>query len=232
MTSERSRENPTSRHRSAISHGRVCLRFLGRKAPGDLLQAARLDPQIPTKVSRLEQVHSAKVLPAREGLCGRGDGLWTSRANLALTIATADCVPLVVTDEQRLAVVHAGWRGIVTGIVAEALARFGAAGPPIAWIGPAIRGCCYEVDDDVAAKLVGASDRSCLASDAAGDKPRIDLVTAVAAQLRRAGVDHIHDLSDCTRCHSDEFWSYRRCGPGAGRNHTIAWLSDDAGASA
>lgn len=207
------------------------IRFLGRNAPTDRLAALRQERRSPRDLSLLHQVHSSRILHGISGLAGDGDGLWTSSHGLALSVATADCVPIVIASAGRLAVVHAGWRGIASRIVLGALQVFPRSATPSAWIGPSIRGCCYEVSNDVAEAVMAVSDESSM-RPGSGDRPHVDLVTAVGVQLRACGVGVIHDLSSCTYCHSRSYWSFRRLGSEAERNYTFAWLSADGEASA
>ena len=105
----------------------------------------------------LQQIHSATVRDARPGLCGRGDALFTRRRGLALAVVTADCVPVLLAAGDQLAAVHAGWRGLANRILAPALERFEDPGAITGWIGPSIGPCCYEVSEEVAAKVATAS---------------------------------------------------------------------------
>ncbi|MFN7942498.1 MAG: polyphenol oxidase family protein [Thermoanaerobaculia bacterium] len=168
----------------------------------------------------LTQIHSAIVHEARPGLVGEGDALVSGARRLGLVVATADCVPLLIAGASRLAAVHAGWRGVAARIVERALERL-AEPARVAWIGPAIGGCCYEVGEEVAAAVVAASDRSVLHPGSRG-RPHLDLASAVAAQLARAGVGEIRRASLCTRC-SGDFWSHRRDGSAARRNLALIW---------
>ncbi|MDH3253596.1 MAG: polyphenol oxidase family protein [Acidobacteriota bacterium] len=209
-----------------ISKDDIEIRFLGRTAPSDREQALLEEGISAVELATLRQVHSSRVLPASPGLCGEGDALWTTRRKLALSVTTADCVPLVVADQKRLAVIHAGWRGIVAGVVPATLAALGSSEGLAAWIGPAIGACCYEVGEDIAAALVSATSPSVtVAVSVPGRRPHVDLCRAVDVQLRRAGVSEVHTLGHCTRCRKEELWSYRRSGAAAGRNLTLAWLS-------
>ena len=88
---------------------------------------------------------------------------------------TADCVPVLVAGPEGLAAIHAGWRGIVGGIIPATLARMkGEPAEWTAWVGPAIGACCYEVGDDVARQVVGASGPEVAIPGPAG-KPHLDL---------------------------------------------------------
>lgn len=201
------------------------MRFLGRGAPPQTPLAELVAPDLGggARPSWLRQVHGAAVLEARPGLCGSGDALTTERADLALLVVTADCVPVLIAGRRRLAAVHAGWRGIVAGVVAASAAQFEPSQERLtAWIGPAIGTCCYEVGEDVAEQVERASPGAkCVLRGT--PRPHLDLRAAVEAQLAAAGVGEIRHLELCTRCHPDLLWSYRRDGPRAGRN--LAWIS-------
>ena len=176
----------------------------------------------------LKQAHSASVRTARPGSSGDGDALVTDRSALALTVVTADCVPILLAVHEggaavRLAAVHAGWRGLVQRIVAATLARLDAPGSAVtAWIGPAIGPCCYEVGDDVARQVAAASSGDILRPGRRG-RPHLDLVAAAREQLRQGGVRDVRQVVACTRCDEDRLWSYRRDGAAAGRNVAAIW---------
>ncbi len=171
----------------------------------------------------LQQYHSAEVVDASVGDCGRGDALVTQRLNLALTIVTADCVPVLLAGSGTIAAVHAGWRGLAHSILSRTLERMQPSENDVtAWIGPAIGQCCYEVGDDVAKSVCAASSEQVGKLGPRGKK-HLDLVKAARYQLEKEGVSSIHALELCTRCHPDRLWSYRREGPRAGRNVAMIW---------
>ena len=200
---------------------RIEVRFVGR-GPGDRMAAAAA-AGAPRDIAWCRQIHSARVLPAAAGGCGEGDALVTPRPDLALSVVTADCVPVLLAGDGELASIHAGWRGIAAGIVAATLERLATpAGGLTAWLGPAIGPCCYEVGEEVAERVGAASDGAVL-RPGRGPRPHLDLHAAVASQLRYAGLERLHRVPDCTRCSSGTLWSYRREGPGAGRNLAFIW---------
>lgn len=182
---------------------------------------AALSPS-PPEVSWLRQIHSERVVAARPGLSGDGDALLSDAAGLALAVATADCVPVLLADGRRIAAVHAGWRGLVAGVLPAALAMFESPRQVEAWIGPAIGPCCYEVGDDVAARLVEAADGTVLAKGPA-ERPHVDLVAVARHQLRQ--IRQIDQVKLCTRCETSTLASYRRDGEAAGRNWSVIWRS-------
>lgn len=198
--------------------------FLGKGPQGDRLGAfTEVAPESERRLSWLKQVHSAQAIQAsRQGSCGEGDALLASDNKTALSVATADCVPIVVEGPHGLATIHAGWRGLATGIIQSALDGLdGDSSLTRAWIGPAIGACCYEVAPEVASQVVAASDSSVLR--AKQPRPHLDLAGAAEWQLARGGVARIRTLSICTRCSPEWLWSYRRDGANAGRNWTFAW---------
>lgn len=210
-------------------HGDVEVRFTGRGDLGPEVERAevlrRIEPGSPP-VAWAKQIHSARVLPAQLGACGEGDALFAGSSGLALSVITADCVPVLLAGPYGLAAVHAGWRGIVGGVVASTLETAGGSGWT-AWIGPAIGPCCYEVGEEVAEQVAAASGPEVVVPGPAG-KPHLDLVAAVRQQLSAAGVEEIHSVPDCTRCDSERLYSYRREGKGAGRNMAFIWRCSPA----
>jgi len=176
-------------------------------------------------VAFLRQVHGSDCLDGRPGCVGEGDALTTDSRDIALAISTADCVPVVLLTPGRATAVHAGWRGIVAGVVHQAVESFsGNSDPIIAWIGPAIGRCCYEVGHEVAQSVLEAcGDRRCLEERVAPSRPHLDLSRAVESQLRSCGVECVERVSVCTRCDS-RLHSFRRDGAASGRNLTFAWL--------
>jgi YfiH family protein len=201
------------------------VRFTGRGAALSTAETvAILAPS--SSVAWPRQTHSATVLEASvPGCCGAGDAVLTRRPGLAAAVVTADCVPVLLADWRpagAVAAVHAGWRGLVAGLLPCAVTRLrGAPDFLVAWIGPAIGPCCYEVGEEVADRfesngLLGAVQRPA-EHRPAGARPHLDLWQAAEIQLRAAGVGAIHSCRVCTRC-DERLWSYRRAGHGAGRN--------------
>jgi YfiH family protein len=133
-------------------------------------------------------------------------------------VVTADCVPVLLAGPQGLAAVHAGWRGLVGGVIPATLERMG--GAETAWIGPAIGPCCYEVGEEVA-EQVAAVGGTVLPGPAG--RPHLDLAAAARHQLKAAGVGEVRSVASCTRCEAERLYSYRREGKGVGRNVAYIW---------
>lgn len=173
----------------------------------------------------LRQVHSDRVVNANgvRDCEEEGDALITDDKGKAIGIRTADCVPILLLDVKKrvVAAVHAGWRGTASDIVTrtlEAMTKtFGtAAGDVYAAIGPSIRECCYEVREDVAARLASYFPEW-------GEEDKItrlvDLPEANRRQMIACHVpgDQIFDTGLCTTCQTSQFYSYRREPQNSGR---------------
>lgn len=171
----------------------------------------------PTADVTLRQIHSNHVLNAT-GLKDReaeGDALVSDQVGVSIAVRTADCVPILLLDSSRRAVaaVHAGWRGTVAEVVkctVQQMSRDFSTKPAdlFAAIGPCIRGCCYDVGEDVARQFV-----SIFPEWGADCLPRkIDLADANRRQMETAGIapDRIFDSCFCTMHQAEQFYSYRR----------------------
>ncbi|MGZ8468377.1 MAG: polyphenol oxidase family protein [Gemmatirosa sp.] len=162
------------------------------------------------------QVHAAHVIEHVPGWRGwlRGhdaDGHFASDRGTALAVTVADCVPVFVAHPSgAVAMLHAGWRGTVAGILGAAVRRFGAHGMRATdlrvLLGPAICGRCYEVSPDVFAQLTGGTVQAATP---------VALHEVLADQARALGVREVHASALCTRCDNDRLYSHR-CGD-AGR---------------
>jgi YfiH family protein len=203
--------------------GDVEVRFAGRGPAGEREDVlGRIEAEAPP-VAWAKQIHSAVALPARPGRCGEGDAVYGDAPGLALSVVTADCVPVLLAGpDGHLAAVHAGWRGLVGGVIAETLKAAGGGPGWTAWIGPAIGPCCYEVGGEVAEQVAAASGPEVVVA-VPGARPHLDLVAAARRQLTDAGVVEVHSVAACTQCDSEQLHSYRREGKGAGRNIAFIW---------
>lgn len=168
------------------------------------------------------QVHGIDVVEAPKNpngptVVGEGDILVTRRSNVVLGVLVADCAPVVLVGDRGLAAVHAGWRGLVAGVVEKGIECVG----PVtsAWIGPSIHACCYEVGPEV----VGAFRRRGLP---VADDNYVDPGGAARAVLLRSGITDVIASDDCTSCDS-RYFSYRREGT-TGRQAAFACLAGTA----
>ena len=164
----------------------------------------------------VSQVHGSNVVVAETGgHLGEADGLITETTGVSLVVATADCLPVAVAGRQSMALVHAGWRGIVSGVIPAAMEAMRAMGdePSEAAIGPHIGPCCYEVGTEVIRALGGHASTTSWGTQSA------DL--ASAARLQLGGLP-VWASPSCTM-DDVRFNSFRRDGT-ARRQVTVAWL--------
>jgi YfiH family protein len=168
------------------------------------------------------QHHSADVLRARAGSRGaRGDGIWTDARGLPVLALAADCLPIALArangSQPALALLHAGWRGLLEGIVPAGVSALGG-GAVAAVVGPAIGPCCYEVGEDVADRFRRAFGFG-LYRDG-----RLDLWTAAERALRAAGCVRVDRIDLCTACSPERFFSHRRDEGLTGRQGVIGHI--------
>ncbi len=183
----------------------------------------------------LRQVHGDRVHRAaaqgRHSAPPAADALVIRTPGAAAAIKAADCVPVLLADPVTGAVAgaHAGWRGTVVRVVEKAARALAAeAGAPAsrlaAVIGPSIGACCFEVGPEVVSAFAGSGhDVGRFAIHPPDrERPHLDLPLANRLQLLAAGLreESIRDAGLCTRC-QPAFHSYRREGPGVGRNWSV-----------
>jgi YfiH family protein len=179
-------------------------------------------------VADVSQVHGCAVITASEALRERtaADAITSARGGHAVLIRIADCVPILIACSKTgsIAAVHAGWRGVVAGVVPAAFAELAKLGvdprDAIAVIGPCIRAPHFEIGNEVADALASVNlASSIIAPGVHGPKHHADLVHAVMLQLTRVGVDAHNIDADppCTYADARRFYSFRRDGSASGR---------------
>ena len=192
-------------------------------------------------INRPKQVHGTDIVEACDHKTGplttsrvNADGIYVARPGVPIGVVTADCVPILFANKQKTFVmaVHAGWRGICSGIVARAcqfaLGRFvDKADNLLVGIGPAISAKQYEVGTDVYGALeksIGKDllQRVCFANT--NDKYQLDLVNLTKIILRSFDIcsKNIQIMNSCTYSNPDIWHSYRRDGSNCGRNYN--WI--------
>jgi YfiH family protein len=176
-------------------------------------------------IVQARQVHGARAVMAGDAEGQEADAIVACRPDgaglpLAVGVRVADCAAVLLADAATgaVAAIHAGWRGVVAGVVRSAAARLRGK-DRVAAIGPCIGPCCFEVGLDVAARIAGASEGARVIDREVGGKAYVDLRRAVRAQLRAVGVDdeRIEDVAGCTKHEAERFHSFRRDGANSGR---------------
>ena len=184
----------------------------------------RLAALAPDRLATAGQVHGSRVVevvaPGHHSDC---DALVTRHPDVVLAVTTADCMSLLYHAPGVVAAAHSGWRGTADAMpvaALDAVCRLAGCAPDAVSvaIGTAIRGCCYEVGDDVAARFPSE------AVLATGGKPRLDLPTAARMALAAAGVrpERLEDTGACTCCEPDWYFSHRRDRGRTGRHWGVA----------
>lgn len=219
----------TTRH-GGVSSGPYASLNLGRWTdddPGAVEHnRAQLARELGVSFAYGRQVHGAGVqrvrsIPDDQIEPAEVDGQATDVGGVGALVLTADCLPVAIAGAGALAIVHAGWRGLQAGVIAEgvrAVRELGSAeGPLGAAIGPAAGVCCYEVGDEIQAQFAahGSSVRR---------GRHLDLKAIAHLELERTGVEDVNDVGICTIC-SEHFFSHRRDRGTTGRQAGIAWLT-------
>ncbi len=187
------------------------------------------------RLTTAQQTHSRNVAIVDERNAGAGaadyesaipdtDALVTGLKRTPIAVFTADCVPVILVDPEtrRTAVVHAGYKGLYSNIVTAAIEALradsgGRVGDIIAFVGPAIGVCCYDVDPERAALFAAAR------TERRNGKIYLDTPGIAADEIQAAGIpaENISVSGLCTACREDLFFSYRRAKV-CGRQATIA----------
>lgn len=166
-------------------------------------------PQIHSKIVRKVQKETATPAEA----C---DGFITNEKGVSLLVRMADCVPVLFYGGGVVCAVHAGWRGTVSGICEEAVARFGEYGVSpseiIVAIGHCIHSCCFQVKEDFVSAVIGerGNDFTFRHIKETKDGFFADLVGMNEEILKNAGVFNIDASERCTACNSELFHSHRK----------------------
>jgi YfiH family protein len=191
---------------------------------------ARLQSLVGGRLAMIRQVHGPAVMrrtaadqasgPAPLGELDQADGQATAVPGIAPTVLTADCLPIALAGGGVVAMLHAGWRGLDEGIVAQGVRAVrelaGGQSALAAAIGPGAGACCYEVGEEVHERF---------ASYRAGRRGRnLDLKAIAREQLVDAGAGTVHDAGLCTICSPPElFFSHRRERGVTGRQAGVVW---------
>ena len=167
-------------------------------------------------VHKPKQVHSSEII----GNCGESecDGVHTGSIGEAITIAVADCVPILISanEGETLIALHSGWKGTIGRIAEKACRMFDPSSFDRVWIGPSIRKCCYEVP---AERIESFRKEFPGSAGIDEEKRRLDLPVINAEMIEKMGVPKEKILKDgrCSCCSPEGFASYRRDGDNAGR---------------
>ena len=195
-------------------------------------QTLRQQARLPSSPRWLTQVHGPLVINADDAdESTEADGSWTCTRGVVCAVLTADCLPVLFSDRKgfAVAVAHAGWRGLCSGVLELTAQRFFQLDVPpedvLVWLGPAIGPASYEVDENVRDAFL-EREPNCAGSflQTSTGHWQFDLCEAATTVLASQGVMNVSGGDFCTY-RDKRFNSYRR-DPQCGRQATLIWLDD------
>jgi len=177
----------------------------------------------------LKQIHSDKILKytcnGKSIKDEEGDAIITNEKNVIIGVFTADCVPVILIDEEKevIAAIHSGWKGTFESITLKTIEKmkseFNINEVNIkAYIGPHIKKCCYEVSEELKLKFI--EKKTTMSEEELFNKNNLDLEACIISDLKKAGVKdyNINSLNLCTYCSDDiKLHSYRKSQGSYGR---------------
>lgn len=184
--------------------------------------------ELPSEPVWLQQVHGIQVVRAElAGADHIADAVTTSESGVVCVVMTADCLPVLFCDKSgsQVAAAHAGWRGLVNGVLETTRNTFTCdAADIIAWLGPAIGPKVFEVGDEVRAAYVEV-DEALAAAFSPGEPGKwyLDIYYAARIRLSALGINQVTGGDFCTYTDRERFYSYRR-EQRTGRMASLIWL--------
>ena len=180
---------------------------------------------LPSDPIWLNQTHSTRVIQADrvDGLMN-ADASFTSKTGIVCTVLTADCLPLLLCskDGSQIAAIHAGWRGLLAGIISHTLKIMKITQLSV-WLGAAIGSCCFEVGIAVRELFIKKHPQFSTAFiQKSSQKYLADIYQLARIELNINGINHIYGGNFCTVCEPQRFYSYRR-DQQTGRMATLIW---------
>ncbi|MGC9222040.1 MAG: polyphenol oxidase family protein [Solirubrobacteraceae bacterium] len=212
------------------SDGQILIELPGARAVfttsrwGDVRRTrAEIEGRLGVRSVFATQVHGNTVVVSDAAAAGGqvsdgADAILTTTPGIAPSVHTADCLPIALSAPGVVAAVHAGWRGLDTGVIDAAVRAVREASDVdaelTAAIGPGAGVCCYQVGPELRTRFPQYSHGQ-----------NLDLKAIAADQLRGAGVTTIYDCEICTICSTvPKLFSYRRDGEHTGRQMLLTWL--------
>ena len=185
--------------------------------------------QLPGEPCWLEQRHGTQVIRLPAGSAGalRADAAYTTARGIVCAVQTADCLPVLFCDRQAscVAVAHAGWRGLLDGVLEDTVHALPVPAPQLlCWLGPAIGPARFEISEALGERFADKAPGLAQAF-APGRKGKClaDLYRIARSILAAQGVHAVSGGTHCTYTQREEFFSYRRDGT-TGRMATLVWL--------
>jgi len=180
---------------------------------------------LPSEPRYLNQSHSNKCLRFDASEC-EGDALYTNKKNEVCAILTADCLPIFMTDAigQEVAVVHAGWKGLLRGVIEQTIKSFDSKNL-VAHFGPAISQDSFQVGEDVIDQYISKDNNFQSSIKTISGKHYLDLYNVARLILNGFDIYKISGGTECTFKQKYEYFSFRRDGKHSGRMANLIWIS-------
>lgn len=208
-------------------HAFVTTRDIDLGTPG--AGRSRIAAEVPSNPRWMKQVHGVQVadldaIDARVPIVA--DAAVASAPGTVAVVLTADCMPLLLCDDEgrRVGIAHAGWRGMASGVIENTVRALGPDPARVmAWLGPAIGPEAFEVGEEVREAFMRVDPGAGSAfAPRGGGKYLADLYALARQRLARAGVTRVHGGGFCTFNEPGRFFSYRRGGD-PGRMGAFIW---------
>lgn len=188
--------------------------------------------ELPAEPAWLEQTHSNKVIDldsysTSSPLSAEADGSFTRSSAKVCCVMTADCLPILLCNRQGdwVAAVHAGWRGLASGIIENAISKYSRdKSEIIAWLGPAISQANFEVGVEVKQTFLDRNNRFDSAFKATSQGKYLADLYQIATQILAEYGIQSSGGNHCTFRESDKFYSYRRHAT-TGRMASLIWIN-------
>lgn len=182
----------------------------------------------PVPLAYLNQTHSTTVVEAAAALetLLDADASVDRSGKVACAVMTADCLPVLLCDEAGTVVgaAHAGWKGLLNGVIENTVAAMGVTGRLLAYMGPAISADAFEVGAEVREAFMAHDAQAASAFEDIGDGKYLADIYALAKQrLHKLGITDVYGGEYCTVLQREDFFSYRRDGQ-TGRMVSAIWL--------
>lgn len=190
------------------------------------------DLKLPAEPLWLTQQHTALVVNAEDYQTGIvADAIVSRQLGTVCAVLTADCLPILLTSQQtnEVAAIHAGWRGLAAGIIANTLQQMQSAPDNImVWLGPAIGPDAFTVGAEVVDRFLNTDitlKPAFRPHPHEHEKYSADIYAIARIQLRQLGVEAVYGGDYCTYSQGEKFFSYRRMPGETGRMVSLIYLN-------
>ncbi len=180
---------------------------------------------LPSEPVWMDQVHGIDVIKSDQSKqIKKADASYTDQENTVCAVLTADCLSILLatTNGRKIAAIHAGWRGLLSGVVANTVNTMGTINL-IAWLGPAIGADCFEVGQEIKDSFIKKSEKFTQVFTKTNEKKYlVDIYKLAKIELASVGIKQVYGGGFCTVTDKERFYSYRRDGE-TGRMATLIW---------